>query len=178
MARARTLQPERPGGGFNARPTNEDLSMRLFPKILLIATIALTSACATQSKMTHDAAPEVMQRAQLLLDRYSRNDQAGVVAMLDPGYFTLLGTNLNEKVASQSELRTFMDRDFAQWQSASFTDLRDVDVRSDGTLASAWFVVTFKAANGPSVPVRLSTTWHKVEGEWMLTQCASAIPPQ
>ena len=152
--------------------------MRQLPKLLFIATAALTSACATQPQVAHDAAPEVMQRVQLLLDRYSRNDQAGVVAMLDPGHFTMLGTQFNEKVASQSQLRSFMDRDFAQWQSASFTDVRDVDVRTDGTLATAWFVVTFTAGNGPSLPVRLSTTWHKVEGEWMLTQSASALPPQ
>jgi len=152
--------------------------MRPLPKMLLISIAALTSACAAQPKVAYDAAPDVMQRAQLLLDRYCRNDQAGVVAMLDPEHFTLLGTNLNEKVNSQADLRIFMDRDFAQWQSASYSDLRDVDVRTDGTLATAWFVVNFKAGNGPSMPIRLSTTWHKVGGEWMLSQSVSAIPPQ
>jgi len=154
--------------------------MRLLTKMLSIATLALTSACATQPKVAHEAeaTQDIARRVQLLLDRYSRNDQAGVVAMLDPETFTMLGTSFNEKVRSQSELRAFMDRDFAQWQSASFTDARDFDVRSDGTLATAYFVVTFKAGSGPTLPVRLTTTWHKVDGEWLLTQSSSALPPQ
>jgi hypothetical protein len=51
-------------------------------------------------------------------------------------------------------------------------------VRVGGDLATAVFTLTFSAGSGPSLPVRLCTTWHKVKGEWMLTQSASAIPPQ
>jgi hypothetical protein len=28
------------------------------------------------------------------------------------------------------------------------------------------------------MPVKLFTTWHKISGEWMVTQSASALPPQ
>jgi len=152
--------------------------MRLLPRFLAIAAIAVLSACATTAgKSDPTSEQQVLQRAQLLLDRYARNDQAGVVAMLDPQRVTLLGTGFNEKVQSPADLRALMDRDFAQWQSARFTDVRDADIRSDGALATAWFTVTFAAGAGPTLPLRMFTTWRKVDGEWLLTQSGTALPP-
>jgi hypothetical protein len=66
---------------------------------------------------------------------------------------------------------------FAQFKTASYSDVRQVDVRSDGTLATAFFTVTFSPGNGFSLPLRLCTTWRKVNGEWLLTQSASAVMP-
>ena len=71
-----------------------------------------------------------------------------------------------------------MDRDFQQWGTAAFSDVRDMDVRVGNDLATAIFTVNFSMSSGPSLPLRLSTTWHKINGEWMLTQSASAIPPK
>jgi hypothetical protein len=153
--------------------------MRSIPRILTLAALAMLGGCATTASQPAAAGEgEVMQRAQLLLDRYARNDQAGVVAMLDPERVTILGTGFDETVKTVADLRALMDRDFAQWQSAKFTDVRDVDVRSDGTLATAFFTVTFSAAQGPSLPLRMFTTWRSVDGAWMLTQSGTAIPPQ
>jgi hypothetical protein len=155
--------------------------MRLLPTMMATASLALISACSTTPPSTARgdvAEKQVLQRVNLLLDRYGRNDQAGVIAMLDPEHFTMLGTNFDEKVSSQSELRTFMDRDFAQWQTASFTDVRDTDVRVGRDLATAYLVVTFQAGSGPTLPIRLTTTWRRVDGEWLLTQTSSALPPQ
>jgi hypothetical protein len=56
--------------------------------------------------------------------------------------------------------------------------VRDFDVRTDGTLATANFVFTFEPASGPKLPIRGTTTWRKVKGEWLLTQSTSALPPQ
>ncbi|HET7811062.1 MAG TPA: nuclear transport factor 2 family protein [Steroidobacteraceae bacterium] len=155
--------------------------MRLLPMMMAIASLALASGCSTTAPDTRpgpDAERLVLQRVNLLLDRYCRNDQAGVIAMLDPEHFTMLGTSFDEKVSTQSELRTFMDRDFAQWQTASCTDVRDTDVRVGRDLATAILVVTFQAGSGPTLPIRLNTTWRKVDGEWMLTQSSTALPPQ
>jgi hypothetical protein len=154
--------------------------MHLFNRFLAVACIAMLSACATSRGPVDRAAAEaaVMQRAQLLLDRYARNDQAGVIAMLDPERVTLLGTGFDEKVTSAAELRALMDRDFAQWQTAQFTEVRDADVRIHGAMATAYFVVTFSAARAPTLPLRMFTTWRQVEGEWLLTQCGTALPPQ
>jgi hypothetical protein len=73
------------------------------------------------------------------------------------------------------KLRALMSRDLSQWKSASFSDVRNEDVRSSGTLATAFFVVTFSAENGPTLPIRLCTTWHKVNGEWLLAQSWNAV---
>ena len=143
--------------------------MRVLPKVLLFAAFSLLAACATTAPKTDPAASQeqVMQRVNLLLDRYARNDQAGVLAMLDPSGITMLGTQFNESIKSPEELRALMDRDFAQWKSAKFSDVREVDVRSDGTLATAYFVMTWQPGDNPAMPVRLTTTWRKVSGEWL-----------
>jgi len=153
--------------------------MRQLPRVLLFAAFCLLASCATNTaKVDPKSDQEVMQRVQLLLDRYARNDQAGVVAMLDPSGITILGTQFEEKIKSPSDLRALMDRDFSQWKTAKFSDVRDVDVRSDGTLATAFFLMNWQAGEYPAQPIRMTTTWRKVKGEWLLTQSASALPPR
>ena len=156
--------------------------MRSLTQACAVGVVLLLAGCASApsaNKVAPTAAENaVKQRVDLMLGRYARNDQVGVIAMLDPQRFTLLGTNLNEKVSSPSELRSLMDRDFQQWGTVAFSEVRDMDVRVGNDLATAMFTVNFSMSSGPSLPLRLSTTWHKINGEWMLTQSASAIPPQ
>ena len=152
--------------------------MRQLPKVLLFAAFSLLAACATNTARVDPKSDEqILQRVNLLLDRYARNDQPGVVAMLDPSGITILGTSFEEKVKSPAELRALMDHDFGQWQTVKFTDIRDVDVRSSGSLATVYFIMTWQAGNGPSAPIRMTTTWRKVDGEWLLSQSASSLPP-
>jgi hypothetical protein len=158
--------------------------MRSSTQVCVVGIVLLLAACASAppapAAKTDPAVAEkeVTQRVNLLLTRYASNDQVGVIAMLDPGKFTLLGTNLGEGAHSASELREFMDRDFGQWKTVAITNLRDMDMRVDGSMATAFFTVSFAAGGGPAVPVKLFTTWHKINGEWMVTQSASALPPQ
>jgi hypothetical protein len=115
-------------------------------------------------------------RVGKLLSRYEANDSAGVIAMLDPVSFTIWGSALGEVVDTPEELRALMESDFRMWVTARFADVRDFDWRSDGTLATANFVVSFSASGGQAIPIRLTTTWRKVEGDWRLTQAASSVP--
>ena len=119
---------------------------------------------------------EILARANELLARYQANDQAGVIAMLDER-FLIQGTNFDENIRTPADLRQLMTRDFTQWGSARFYDVREVDVRRAGKLATAYFVFTFKAAQGPEVPIRMCTTWVKKGGAWLLTQSSNALPP-
>jgi hypothetical protein len=156
--------------------------MRVLNQVCALGVVLLLAACASvpPAAKVDPAAAEaaVKQRVDLLLSRYARNDQVGLIALLDPQKFTMLGTNFNEKISSPAELRSMMDRDFQQWQTVSITDVRDMDVRVGSDLATAVFAMTFSLGTGPTLPVRLCTTWRKVKGEWLLTQSASAIPPQ
>jgi hypothetical protein len=144
--------------------------------LFVLSALALAS-CATAptaAKVGSSAAEaEIRQRVDSLLYRYANNDQAGVLAMLDPQRLLILGSNLNEVVRTPDELRAFMSRDFTQWQSAKFTNVRDVDLRTEGALATAYLVFDFSAPGGPTVPIRFCSTWHKVKGEWLLTQSSS-----
>jgi hypothetical protein len=151
--------------------------------MLFAATVLALCACAA-SPPTANSSPaameqEIRQRVDSLLYRYSQNDQPGVIAMLDPQRFTISGSMLSEVVRTPDELRALMSRDFAQWKSATFSDVRDFDVRSDDTLATAFFVFTYAVEGGPSMPIRLCTVWRKVDGEWRLTQSSNAVmgPP-
>jgi len=153
--------------------------MRPLKAVCVLSVLLLVSACASTppaAKVDRAAAEqEIMKRVDSLLYRYSQNDQPGVLAMLDPDRLTVFGSNLTEIIRSSDQLRGLMTRDFEQWGSASFSDVRDVDVRVEGNLATAYFVLTFSAARGPTLPIRFSTTWRKVNGEWLLTQSANSV---
>lgn len=152
--------------------------MLRLPALFAITALAATG-CATaptNSRVSQTAVEaQIRQRVDSLLYRYASNDQPGVLAMLDPERLTILGSNLNEVVRTPDELRNFMSRDFSQWQTAKFTNVRDVDLRTDGALASVYVVFDFSAANGPTVPIRFASTWRNVNGEWLLTQSASSV---
>lgn len=123
------------------------------------------------------AEQEITARVQELLRRYETNDQTGVIDMLD-SRFVMLGTNFNERIETHEQLRSLMSNDFAQWGSARFTDVRDLDIRTAENLATVYFTMTFQADSGPTMPIRMFTTWTKSGGRWKLAQSASALPPQ
>jgi hypothetical protein len=57
--------------------------MRRMQCVLIVVTVSLLAACATALKSDPATAEkQVLQRVSLLLDRYVRNDQAGVAACL------------------------------------------------------------------------------------------------
>src|SRR6185503_15787280 len=153
--------------------------MRPMSKVFLALVVLALSACAGAPAAKVDPAAaekQIMQRVDSLLYRYAGNDQAGVVAMLDPQRFIILGSNLTEVIDTPDKLRDLMSRDFAQWGAAKYADVRSVDVRVSGELATAYFVMTWTVGNGgPTLPIRLCTTWRKVNGEWLLTQSANAV---
>jgi hypothetical protein len=137
----------------------------------------MLAACATpQVADATKVEAEVRQRVELLLNRYASNDQDGVVEMLDPAGVTLLGTDLAEVIHTPAELRALMTADFRLWTSAKFTDLREFDFRGSSSLATAFFVVSFSAAGGPPIPIRINTTWRKVGDTWFLSQSANSVP--
>jgi SnoaL-like protein len=156
--------------------------MRLLPRVFLSAVLLL-SACATTPPAGNAdpaaAEQQIRQRVDSLLYRYAENDQPGVVALLDTERFVILGSDLAETVRTPEQLRSLMSRDFEQWGKASYSDVRDVDIRVDGNLATAYFVLTWSVGkSGPTLPIRLCTTWRKVNGEWLLTQSANAVLTQ
>jgi len=156
--------------------------MRALKTVCLVALVLLVPACTTTSPTRSDPAAaekEIMQRVDSLLHRYASNDQAGVVALLDPQRFTIMGSELNEVIDTPEELRGLMSRDFAQWGAASYSDVRNIDVRVSGQMATAYFVISWTVGkDGPTLPLRLCTTWRKVNGEWLLTQSANAVMAQ
>lgn len=160
-----------------------------YQAVLLAAALSAVpmSACTTVSSAPAAAHPAsdvatddqaVRAAVMKLLRGYETNDVDGVIALLDPVRFTILGSDVSEVVDTHDELRALMAADFAMWGSARFTDVRDFDLRSDGTLATANFLMSFSAGGGAPVPVRLTTTWRRVNGEWKLTQSTSSVPTQ
>lgn len=160
--------------------------MRRHPGFLLAILLAGVSLAACThaprpAPVAVDASNDeqtLRARVSELLARYAANDQAGVVAMLDPVRFTIWGSDLAEVADTEQELRALMDSDFRMWGTAQFTEVREFDSRSDGRLATANFVMSFSASGGPAIPVRLTTTWRKVDGVWRMTQCVSSVPTQ
>ena len=143
---------------------------------LPVTAACLLAACATAPTNKSSAADEalVTARVQELLNKYEANDQAGVTAMLD-SQLLILGSQINEKIRTPEQLQALMARDFSQWGQARFTDVRDMDVRVGGDLATAYFLISFRAGDNPSIPIRLTTTWRKRDNQWYLTQSANSV---
>jgi hypothetical protein len=152
--------------------------MRLLPKLISIIAVSLLAACATTRSPQADEVTRaaVMQRVIELLHRYEQNDQAGVVAMLDKNQVTILGSAISEKITAPAQLQAMMTRDFSQWKTAKFSDIRDVDVRVSEDLATAYFMASFSPGGGGSIPIRFTTTWRKSGKEWLLTQSSNSVP--
>src|SRR5262245_12275620 len=123
---------------------------------VLIAAVALIGIdLASKSLPAAEAAAAattVSQEEQALTDRvnelfsrYSTSDQDVVLAMMDQR-FVILGSDFNVEARSPAELKWLMSRDFSQWNTASFSDLRDLDLRIGSDLATAHFKFTFTAA--------------------------------
>jgi hypothetical protein len=156
--------------------------MRAMKSAALVGLVLLVSACASAppvAKVDPAAAEkEIMKRVDSLLYRYSQNDQPGMLALLDQR-FVIMGSGPAELIDTRDKLQAFMSNDFAQWGVAKYSDVRNVDVRVGDDLATAYFTLTWAVGNGgPTLPIRLCTTWHKVNGEWLLTQSANAVMVQ
>lgn len=159
----------------SANPKNRLLRVGIS---LVFAANLIACSSLPASTPSGDAQFEVMTRAHQLLERYSANDPAGVIELIDKQQFTVFGSDLKEVVHSSEQLQELMRADFALWGTAKMSDLRDVDFRTDGRFATAFFTVSFQAGGMPPLPVRMATTWIKRNGEWRLTQSANSVPTQ
>ena len=154
-------------------------SPTMLPRCVAIAIAASSmAACSTQRPLQADRSAQaaVHERVDELLRRYAANDEDGVAAMLDPRHIAIYGSDASEVVHSVDELRQLMRNDFALWGTASFGAIQDFDFRTDGTLATTFFSVPFTPGPMQPLQVRFSMTWRNVDGQWLLTQSANAVP--
>ena len=143
----------------------------------LTLVVLCLPACARRGAVEPPALrAAIEERVRTLLTAYAANDQDAVVGLLDPAGFVVLGSDVSEVVRTPAELRQLMTDDFRLWGSAAFGPIQDLDVRGDEHFASAVFHVPFSAAGGPSILVRFSTVWRRVDGEWRLAQSANTVP--
>lgn len=117
----------------------------------------------------------VAKHVDALLRSYAANDVDAVVALLDDD-FVLYGSDVKEVVRTRDQLRQLMADDFLLWRTASFGELTDLDVRVQGTLATAHFHAPFSAGGRPAVVVRFATTWRRAADGWRLIQSANTVP--
>ncbi|MGB6142876.1 MAG: nuclear transport factor 2 family protein [Rhodanobacter sp.] len=149
--------------------------MKTSRSFALALALAL-AACASTSPRTTDARGEVEQQVDKLLHAYAANDPAAVLAMLDPRGFTIYGSDVTEVVRDDAGLRQLMADDFALWKTARFGAPANLDIRVEGTVASAFFDVPFSAGGRPPVTVRFGTSWRHDDGRWMLMQSSNTVP--
>ncbi len=148
---------------------------RYFAMAITALTIA---ACSTQHTTPDERSAQaaVHERVDELLQRYAANDQDGVLAMLDPQQISFYGSDVCEVIHSADEVRQLMRNDFALWGTASFGAVQDFDLRTDGTIATAFFSVPFTPGAMHPVQVRFAMTWRNAGGQWLLTQSANSVP--
>jgi ketosteroid isomerase-like protein len=147
---------------------------------VLVAAVMALSGCmavapAEPGRLAIDARATVVNQVDQLLKSYAANDVAAVLGLLDDD-FVLYGSDVKEVVRTREQLRQLMADDFLLWRTASFGAVTDLDVRVEGSLASAHFHAPFSAGGRPPVVVRFATTWRLVDGRWRLIQSANTVP--
>jgi hypothetical protein len=143
---------------------------------LIVALIFTATGCTSTITLQHIQDDSIKSSIRALLDNYATNNQPAVIAMLDPEGFIIYGSDIHEKVETVSDLVKLIDDDFRLWKTASFGQIQDLSLCSDGVLAVAYFHVPFSVGVRPPVIVRICMTWHKVDGIWKLRQSANTVP--
>ncbi len=166
---------------FRQRPSFRGLAVAAVLGVCgLVGSVAVQAAAsrgaATAARSTAEARSQVEQQIGKLLHAYAANDPAAVLALLDPHGFTMYGSDVAEIVHDPAELRQLMADDFALWQTARFGALANLDIRVEGTAASAFFDVPFSAGGRPPVTVRFGTSWRNDGGHWVLMQSSNTVP--
>lgn len=138
--------------------------------------LALAACASTPPRATTEARAEVEQQVENLLHAYATNDPAAVLALLDRRGFTMYGSDVAEIVHEPAGLRQLMADDFALWKTARFGMPANMDIRIEGTAASAFFDVPFSAGGRAPVTVRFGTSWRYDHGHWVLMQGSSTVP--
>jgi hypothetical protein len=138
--------------------------------------LAGTRHASGSTLATNQNTTDIKIRIQELLSAYAANRPDQVTAMFDPKGWVVFGSDVEEIVRSNSALLEMIQADFALWKTAEFSGIRDLEIQSDGVLASAMFHVDFSAGGRTPIPVRFCTTWRKLQKEWMLSQCANTVP--
>jgi hypothetical protein len=141
----------------------------------IFAAVAL-AACARSAPDPAAMRAQLAARAQALLDAYAANDQTTVLGMLDPEQFTFFGSDAAEIGHGGAELKRMMDDDFKLWHTARFGAMSQLDIRTDGRLASTMFQVPFSAGGAPPLTVRLCLVWRRSGDRWLLTQSVNTVP--
>jgi hypothetical protein len=149
---------------------------RLLSLVCWLVMALVVSSCATPPSRSESDTSMIVQRVGELLARYASNDQEGVISMLDTSGFTLYGSDVAELVRTPAGVRELMTNDFALWQTAKFEAIQDLDVVLQGAVATAYFHVPLSVGGRPPILVRISTTWRRVDGEWLLAQSANTVP--
>lgn len=143
----------------------------------LIAVIGFVACNAAPAATPRDAdVAALMSQARQFLDAYAANDQRTALKMIDPQHFTMYGSDVAEIAHGSAGLRQFMDEDHRLWRAAKFGAIEHFDSRAGAEYASAFFDVPFSVGGAAPVPVRVSTVWHKVGSQWLLTQSSNCVP--
>ncbi|HWU76923.1 MAG TPA: hypothetical protein VN043_10475 [Rhodanobacter sp.] len=144
--------------------------------LALPLALALAACASTPPHATTDARGEVARQVGNLLHAYAANDPAAVLALLDRRGFAMYGSDVAEVVHDPAGLRQLMADDFALWRTARFGAPANMDIRVEGTAASAFFDVPFSAGGRPPVTVRFGTAWRYDDGHWVLMQSSNTVP--
>jgi ketosteroid isomerase-like protein len=117
----------------------------------------------------------IVARTEQFLQAYARDDVQKVLAMTAPDV-TVYGSDEAEYCEGAACLAQTMADDFALWKTARFGQPSRISVRSDGRFATIFFNLPFSAGGRPDMPIRMSLTWRKSHGVWLLTQSSNVVP--
>ncbi|MBV8489511.1 MAG: DUF4440 domain-containing protein [Candidatus Eremiobacteraeota bacterium] len=141
-----------------------------------LVTVLPASPATANPPVTPDAA--LMPSINQLLNAYSAKDVDGVLAMLaSPA--AVYGSAEKEVYTTPDGFATLLSSDYRQWDSSRFGEPFNMNVRTFGDTATAFFDAPFTMnihGQVVTVTIRFATVWVLQKGQWRLAQIANFAP--
>lgn len=122
---------------------------------------------------------EIKAILQRLTDAYGKRDLQGVLACFaSDADVVLYGTGADEKRIGPDQIRTQVERDWAQTETAAMS-FAWISVSAAGAVAWAAVDGTFKlraAGQAMAIPARVSFVFEKRGGQWLIVHSHFSTP--
>lgn len=152
---------------------------------IVLITLIILSGCSNK-KFTDDQKnsekEKIKTRIETFIAAYENKDMSAVISMLSASNsFFFFGSDVAEKNYNISDFQNQMDHDWQLFDKIDFGQIRNesIIISDSGDLAVAIYEIPVSASVGNSLSkfvLRMTNTFIKENGIWLLVQGMSSIP--
>ena len=152
---------------------------------IFIACLALLAGCDS-SKLSKNLIniekDKIRDRIDLFLLSYEKKDPHTLLSIISTSQdFYFLGSDVSEVSRSNADYQNQLERDWKLFDSIEFGEIRKISIQvsKDGDIADALYevpITTIVQGSQSKFFLRISSTFIKEDGIWMLIQGMVSIP--